>query len=247
MTTAAALIIGDEILTGKVKDENTFYLSTVLFEQGVDLIRVETLPDEVEVIVDRLRHYTSRVDYIFTSGGIGPTHDDRTYEAVASAFEVPLELHIPSFEKFCSMYKMKADEVNEVRRKMSKLPSNCSVIEVPDLWVPLAVVNNVYIYPGVPELFRHMLNQSKQHFVGVKSIRKLLYTKESEGAIAESLAVVADKFPNVMIGSYPKYGAPNYKVMVSVEGKVKEEVKTATEAARAAIAGFTLVDEVDNV
>lgn len=248
MTTARAIIIGDEILSGKTQDTNSHYLSKVLFEQGVRFLEIRVIPDEVDQIASTIENFAGNSDIVFTTGGIGPTHDDKTYESVAQAFGYPLELHEAAFKKFCANYNYDVDGVNAHRRRMSIFPKPCRVLDVPNLWVPVVVVKNVYIYPGVPELFRYMLDHTRDKFVGTPLARRKIYTHLVEGEIAEALDVIQISEPSVAIGSYPKFNHPSkpalkYKVMVSVEGTEKNTVDAVTERVQGGIDGFELGDE----
>lgn len=248
MTTARAIIIGDEILSGKTQDTNSHYLSKVLFEQGVRLLEIRTIPDEVELIASVVKEFSNSSDFVFTTGGIGPTHDDKTYESVAKAFGYPTRLHNDAFKKFCSRYDYDGDSVNEYRKRMSIFPDPCSVLDVPDLWVPVVVVKNVYIYPGVPELFRYMLENTRKQFEGVPLCRRKIYTHLVEGEIAEALDRIQNSCRSVAIGSYPKFNHPSnpaldFKVMVSIEGEVQNTVDDIAEQIQCAIDGFELDGE----
>ena len=172
---AACLVIGNEVLSGafgcrratrglqrspfchanagKVQDTNTHFLAKLLYSRGVDLIRVEVCPDEPDDIAASVRSLSARVGpsgFVFTSGGIGTTHDDVTYESVASAFGAGLQLHPPTVELMTSHYAKLGKELNAARMRMATLPEGCRVHTTPDLWVPLCQLRNVYILPGVP-------------------------------------------------------------------------------------------------
>ncbi len=242
MTTACALIIGDEILTGKVQDANSYTLARVLFERGVRLLRIETVSDDIDEIGQTVRKLSGLADYVFTSGGIGPTHDDRTYEAIAKAFDRGLALHAPTLEKLrMDLQQRYPDAVlNDARKRMALLPDPCEIIGVERLWVPVVVVENVHILPGVPSLFSYMINGIKQRFRGEVCERIIIYTRKSEGDIAEDLSRVQHAFPSVAIGSYPEYDKATYKVMVTFEGVDVETVHKAARQVERAIDGFHL-------
>lgn len=243
MSTAAALVIGDEILTGKVQDQNSYTLAKVLFQRGVQLKSIETVPDDIDVIVASLQKLSASVRYVFTSGGIGPTHDDKTYEAVAKAFGRQLLYHEPTKEALCAYLSArgKLHLLNESRLKMALLPTPCHIISIPQLWVPLVVVENVYVLPGVPDLFAHMLEGAASCFEGLPFYRVLLYTHRSEGDIAYELARWQAAFMNVSIGSYPRYDQADYAVMVSLEGRDKMAVELAAQQVAGSIEAFRWV------
>lgn len=240
MSTAAALIIGDEILTGKTQDQNTHMLAQLLFEQGVDLTRVVTILDDVETIANDVLSLSKVHDYVFTSGGIGPTHDDKTYEGVAKAFGRPLRLHEEALHQLLTNMQRYHPEhrVTEARKRMALLPDPCEVIWTPHLWVPLVVVENVYVLPGIPSLFSAMLTSARMHFKGTPKHRIQIFTQMSEGDIAEALWTTQQKFSDVAIGSYPKTSDVPYQVMVSFEGRDAAHVLQAAAEVQNAVNGF---------
>lgn len=238
MSTAAALIIGDEILSGKIRDQNTHTLSQLLFEQGVDLMRVVVIPDDIPTIVDELRKLSAQYTYVFTSGGIGPTHDDKTYEAVAAAFERPLKLHEQSLARLVeNMQNYPERTLTEARKRMAMLPTPCEIIWTPGLWVPLVVVGNVFVLPGIPSYFTSMLEAARSNLVGTPKHRIQIYTRMSEGDIAEGLHGTQMKYADVAIGSYPRLNDDSYSVMVSIEGRDRVHVQQAAEEIERATKG----------
>lgn len=240
MSTAAALIIGDEILTGKIRDQNTHTLAQLMFEQGVDLMRVLTIPDDIATIVRDLRELSVEYDYVFTSGGIGPTHDDKTYEAVAQAFDRPLRYHDEAMDKLVHNMLLHYPEraITEARKRMALLPDPCEIIWTPNLWVPLVVVENVYVLPGIPALFSGMLTAARSHFKGTPKHRIQIYTQLSEGDIADALWTTQQKFVDVAIGSYPKTTDVPYQVLISLEGRDLLQVQQAAQEVETATKGF---------
>jgi molybdenum cofactor synthesis domain-containing protein len=240
MSTAAALIIGDEILTGKCADQNSVALARVLFERGVSLETIEVIPDRIDTIAERARALSAKYTYVFTSGGIGPTHDDRTYAALAKAFECDLAYHEPTMSKLKAYVESRVPpaELNEARMRMALLPRAAKVIAIDNLWVPLVVLNNVYVLPGVPQLFAAMLHAVNHLFIGQPRTRECVYTQRSEGDIADALSSIQDSFPAVSIGSYPQFGDASARVMVSIEGDAPELVKAVAERVMRAIDGY---------
>jgi molybdenum cofactor synthesis domain-containing protein len=240
VSTAAALIIGDEILSGKIRDLNTHALAEVLFEQGVDLMRVVVIPDDIPTIVNDVRKLSAEFDYVFTSGGIGPTHDDKTYEAVAKAFERPLAVHEQALDKLIANMQAHYPErtLTQARKRMALLPDPCETIWTPNLWVPLVVVENVFVLPGIPSLFAAMLDSARPRLVGTPKHRIQIYTHMSEGDIAEALSLTQHKFSDVAIGSYPKTTDASYSVMISLEGRDRVHVEQAAEEVERATKGY---------
>ena len=245
---AALMIIGDEILSGSIQDTNTPWLANFLRARGVDLVRVEMVPDSFEDIADSLHRLRSKVSddgFVFTSGGIGPTHDDITYEAIARALGLEIELHDETRQRMRVHYDQRGLELNESRLRMAHLPTPCRVLPPRnDIWVPLCnVAGNVYILPGIPRLFSGMIENHGDVFKGPGEIFTVeLYSALGEGDFGEALREVAtdSRFQGVRIGSYPNTkwsmspDADNdgldFRVKVVVEGREEELVKAASEA-----------------
>ena len=245
---AALMIIGDEILSGSIQDTNTPWLARFLRARGVDLVRVEMVPDSFDDIADSLHRLRAKVSdngFVFTSGGIGPTHDDITYEAIARALGLQIELHGETQQRMRVHYDERGLELNESRLRMAHLPTPCKVLPPrSDIWVPLCnVAGNVYILPGIPRLFSAMIENHGDVFKGPGEIFTMeLYSSLGEGDFGEALRQVAadGRFQGVRIGSYPntKWSmSPNadnegvdYRVKIVVEGRVREDVQAASEA-----------------
>lgn len=232
--TAGMVVIGDEILTGKVQDKNTYALARVLFERGVVLARVETIPDDVDEIARTVRRMSAAYTWVFTSGGIGPTHDDKTYEGVAHAFGKKLAYRQDVLARMEAHYRsLGKGPLNDARKRMALMPEGCELLEGERLWVPVVVVENVHVLPGVPELFESMLAGIQERFSGERRHRVLLYTDRYEGDIADALAREQAAHPSVAIGSYPQYGeTKSFNVMVTLEGvdaSLVEEVASRLE------------------
>lgn len=236
---AGLVVIGDEILSGKIRDENTFTLAKVLFERGVELARVETIPDDVEEIARTVRRMSEAYRWVFTSGGIGPTHDDKTYEGVARAFGRKLRYRDDVLARMEEHYRARGKgPLNEARKRMALMPEGCELIEGEQLWVPVVVVENVHVLPGVPALFASMLEGMRERFSGARRHRVVLYTQRYEGDIADALAREQAGHPSVAIGSYPQYGAEKaYNVMVTLEGVDASLVEAMAERLEREIEG----------
>ena len=167
MATAGILIIGNEILSGKVVDINSPFLAGDLRELGVDLERILTIPDEVDLIAREIKTMSESYDYVFTTGGIGPTHDDVTMEAVASAFGRKIVLS----ESLCARIERAqgGKELNDSQRKMALLPEGAETLDAGDLWFPVVIVENVHIFPGIPKLLQTKFRAIRDRFSGVLS------------------------------------------------------------------------------
>jgi molybdenum cofactor synthesis domain-containing protein len=225
--TAGVLIIGEEILSGKVEDENARYLLRELRALGVGLRRVEVIPDEVEEIATAVRTMAARFDHVFTSGGIGPTHDDLTLPAVALAFGMRLERR-PELETL--IRGSMAAEFHERDLRMADVPDGARLLygipPEPGRW-PVIAVRNVYVLPGVPAIFRRKFDSVRELFRAGPIHSRALYSREGEGVIAAALDAVVEEFPTVAIGSYPRLDAPDHKVKITLDGRDREAVESA--------------------
>jgi len=240
--TAACLIIGDEILTGKIHDVNSHVLAQVLFDRGVRLMRIETIPDDVEGIAEAVARLAKQFTWVFTSGGIGPTHDDKTYEGVARAFGRELVVHrelLARMEgRFRSRFGAEA-EFGSARTRMATLPEGAQLwVDWDRDWIPLVVVANVHVLPGVPELFAKMVRDAAHRFAGPKIHRRRIYTHRSEGDIADLLSEAQTQNPAVAIGSYPRFDTEAYQVMVTLEGEDPDAVEALKNALLGGLGGF---------
>ena len=239
-TTAGIIIIGDEILSGKVHDTNSHFLAAELRVLGVDVRRVYVIPDEVDMVARTVKKFSEGFDYVFTSGGVGPTHDDVTMEGITKAFGLGTTT---SQEILNYLQKRCGGRLNEAVRKMAELPEGAEVLEVEGAFPPV-VVRNVYILPGVPELLRKKFRQIKERFRTEPYHLSKVFINEEECFVAHHLDVVVSEFPEVMVGSYPKMSEKGYKVILTLEsrdagaldrafkkliGLLPEEIVVATE------------------
>lgn len=239
MKTAALIVIGDEILTGKVKDENSFVFANTMFNQGVRVPRIIVIPDEISIIAETVRDYAKRFDYVCTSGGVGPTHDDKTYDGIAQAFNRPLSQHQIVTEHFLKAQERagRGNTIAPPQKKMLILPTPCEVYFLEPMWMPLVQVQNVYVYPGVPLLFQKYMTGLAHLFEGGQFFRKIIFTDRSEVAIADDLGNMQERFSSVAIGSYPQIPKNDYQVMVTIEGTSEGQVQQVTKELLALIDG----------
>jgi molybdenum cofactor synthesis domain-containing protein len=224
--TAAVIIIGNEILSGKVRDENSHFLASHLRELGVDLRLITVIPDEVDEIAGAVASSSGKYDFVFTSGGVGPTHDDVTMEGVAKAFglkTVTNQAMRDVLVRRCGV------ELAETALRMAELPEGAELIEIEGMNFPPVLVRNVYVFPGIPEFLRKKFSALEERFRGMPFHVSRLYINEEECLIAETLSSVAAEFPGVSIGSYPKPEEREFKVMVTVESKDALAVAMAVE------------------
>jgi len=227
MPTAALLVIGNEILSGKVVDTNSPFLAAELRALGVDLERILTIPDEIDLIAREVRAMSEAHDFVFTSGGIGPTHDDLTMDGIAQAFGRSLE---PSLSMLERIERHQGEEPNESQRKMAMIPQGAQVVDAGDLWFPVVIVENVHIFPGIPKLLQKKFHSIKDRFRGVPFQLCRVYVKQSESDIAEHLNALLVEFPELMLGSYPKLEERDYRVLLTLESRDAEYLERARDS-----------------
>ena len=220
---AAILIIGNEILSGRTQDTNTSTLATWLNSIGVKVNEVRVIPDVEKTIIDTLNLLRKENNYVFTTGGIGPTHDDITAQSVSKAFGLKYEIHKEAFKILEAYYK--PGEFNEGRQKMVWMPENADLILNPTSGAPGFGVQNVFCLPGVPSIMKSMLGGLKNKIVGGQPILShtiSLRTVESE--IANSLTKVQDKNKDVEIGSYPFFHAGKLGVSIVLRSENQSKI-----------------------
>ncbi len=218
--TAGIIIIGDEILTGKVHDENSFFMAKELRDHGVELRRISVIPDETEEIGSEVKKFSSSFDYVFTSGGIGPTHDDITIEGIAKAFGVKSVINEELRELLSQRW---GRELTPERLKMAEIPEGAELIKDDSLSFPLIHFMNVFIFPGIPELLRKKFFAIEKLFTDPPLILKKVYVNEYESEIAVHLNVVVRDHKEVKIGSYPA-SCREYRVMITLEASDEANV-----------------------
>ncbi|MBW2289646.1 MAG: competence/damage-inducible protein A [Deltaproteobacteria bacterium] len=227
MPTAGIVIIGNEILSGKVVDSNSHYLCRELRILGVEVERMITIPDVIPTIATEVRKMSDAYDFVFTSGGIGPTHDDLTIEGIAKAFDRKI-VHSDSIEE--RIRRATTADPNESLLKMARIPEGASLLDSGDLWFPLVVVENVYIFPGIPELLRKKFESARTRFRGVPFVLKKVYVKAHESDIAADLNALLVEFPELMLGSYPRIGQEAFSVMLTLESRDAGLVQSALDS-----------------
>jgi len=232
--TAAALIIGNEILSGKIADTNTTLLARMLFDLGIELRRVVVCPDEIDTIARDLGVLRTTHDLVFTSGGVGPTHDDVTIEGVAACFNRPVVRSV-AVEKMIRHYY--GDRANDAHFRMANMPDGAEMIRSSNAPWPTVVIENVFVLPGVPEIFELKLNDLRKRLdQGQEFHSQAVYTLSGEGEIASLLERIATDFPGVMVGSYVKWKAEDYRTKVTFDGNDPDAVAKAADALVAELA-----------
>ena len=215
-TTAGILIIGNEILSGKVQDANSPYLCRELRALGVEVKRVSAIPDEVDIIAAEAVGFSAAYDLVMTTGGVGPTHDDVTVEGIAKGLGRRVVIH-PDLERVVK--ELYPGKVNSARLRLAQVPEGAELLGQPDLVFPVVRIKNIYIFPGVPEILAQKFNGIKERFRDAPFFLKTVFVTDGEGAIAEHLNTVIREFPALLLGSYPALNNPEYRVRLTLESK----------------------------
>jgi molybdenum cofactor synthesis domain-containing protein len=231
---ACLLVIGNEVLSGRTQDANIKFLATRLGELGIPLREVRVIPDVTETIVETVNEVRARFDYVFTTGGIGPTHDDITSECIAAAFGVPWEPHPEAWARMSAQYQRNGGEFNAARQRMATMPRGAGLIDNPISVAPGFVIGNVHVMAGVPRIMQAMFETLAPKLAGGPPIlaRAVHTGGVPEGKIADGLAAIQGRYPALDIGSYPYYRASGNGVAIVAKG-------TDPAAADAAIADVT--------
>ena len=201
---AAILIIGDEILSGRTRDANMHYLAGQLTEAGIALKEARVVSDDETAIVDAVKTLSSRYDYLFTSGGIGPTHDDITADCIAKAFDRTIDVRADAQDLLAAYYEKEGKDFNEARQRMARIPEGATLIDNPVSVAPGFTLENTHVMAGVPSVFRAMVASVLPSLTGgapLQSVTQKLL--KGEGDVAAPLSQLAQDYPTLSIGSYP--------------------------------------------
>lgn len=235
--TAAMLAIGDELLSGRTKDKNIGHLADVLTAAGIDLKEVRIVPDDEDAIVSALNALRPGFDYVFTSGGIGPTHDDITADAVSRAFEVPCIYDEKAMEMLAANYAKRELEFTESRKRMARMPQGSEHIDNPVSTAPGFHIGNVYVMAGVPSVFQAMLDNVLPTLkTGRKLFSKAVRCPFGEGVIGMPLTAIQKENPETIIGSYPKFENGRFSTELVVRGSDVAKIDVAVSAIETMIA-----------
>jgi len=222
---AGIVVIGNEILSGKTVDSNSAFLARELRQLGVTLKRITVIPDELDVIAETVRDFHRQFDIVFTSGGVGPTHDDITVEGVARALGRQVIVH-PLLESKIREY-LNGRSVNAAHLKMAEVPEGAELLMDDRLRFPTIKVENIYVLPGIPEILQQKFLALKDRFSVDPYYLKIIYTNETESTIATHLNDTLRAYPDLLLGSYPKIGNDEYRVKLTLESKDKNYVERA--------------------
>jgi FAD synthetase len=225
--TAGIIVIGNEILSGKTRDENSPYLVRELRDLGVDVRKISVISDELHLISDEVRNFSRAYDYVFTTGGVGPTHDDLTMEGIAEAFGRRVRRNAELESNIRHFY---ARELVDGNLQMADVPEGARLVGGKGMWFPVVAVENVYIFPGVPEILQKKFERIKETFRESPFFLRQVYLKADEGQIAAMLHRVLEDFPDLLLGSYPYFDNPVYSIKLTLESKDPAYVERAHAA-----------------
>lgn len=232
--TAAVLVIGNEILSGRTQDTNSHTLARFLAPLGIALQEIRVVGDEQAEIVDALNALRSRYTYVFTTGGIGPTHDDITTDAVAAAFGVAIHIHPEAFAALAARYASRGEDFNPMRQRMARIPEGASLIQNPVSVAPGFQLGNVFVLAGVPSVMQAMLADIAPRLTRGEVVAAITVTAAiGEGAIAAGLAAIQQDHPGVAIGSYPYYRPEGYGVQLVARSTDRAAAEAAAQAIEA--------------
>lgn len=226
--TAAMLVIGDEILSGRTRDSNMHFLAGQLTEMGVDLKEVRVVSDERDDIIAAVQALSARFDHVFTSGGIGPTHDDITADCIAAAFDRSIDVRDDARSILAAHYDRAGTQMNEARLRMARIPDGADLIDNPVSAAPGFRVQNVNVMAGVPSVFQAMVASVLPTITGGAAlISKTLRIDRGEGDIAGPLGALATAYPDLSMGSYPFQKDGKYGAHVVIRGHDAVQIDTA--------------------
>jgi molybdenum cofactor synthesis domain-containing protein len=214
--TAGIVLIGNEILSGKIVDANAAYLCRELRALGVVVRRIAVVPDEVDVIAGEVAEQSRAYDVVFTSGGVGPTHDDVTMDGVARAVGTRVSRDQRLVSLLEGFYR---DRLTEARLKMAQVPEGAELIPGEGILFPAVAIRNVYILPGVPEIFRQKFEALRDRFREPPFFLATVFVRIPEGTLADYLNDLLARHPELLLGSYPEFANPEYKVKITLESK----------------------------
>ena len=236
IVTAGALIIGDEILSGRIREKNAGHLAAVLTAIGIDLREVRIVGDDETAIIEAVNALRAHYTYVFTSGGIGPTHDDITAEAIARAFGLPCDYDAQALKLLGDHYAARGLEFTDARKRMTRMPEGAVHIDNPISKAPGFLIGNVHVMAGVPAVFQAMLDNVVPTLrTGRVLLSRSVHCPAGEGVIGEALAKIQDDFPDIAIGSYPKYDSGRFWTDIVLRGAEEERLGEAEAAVTAMV------------
>ncbi len=239
IVTAAMMVIGDEILSGRTKDRNIGHLADIMTAVGIDLKEVRIVPDEEDEIVAAVNALRARYSYVFTTGGIGPTHDDITADAISRAFGVPCEYDAKAYAMLEASYAARGIEYTEARRRMARMPRGAAHIDNPISIAPGFRIGNVHVMAGVPAIFQAMLDSVLPTLeTGTRLLSATVHCPYGEGTIGMLLADIQKLHSETIIGSYPKYDGGRFWTELVVRARSAEALEAGRAAVQAMVDGL---------
>ena len=235
--TAAMLVIGDEILSGRTRDANMHHLAGVLSERGIDLLEVRVVSDDPDAITGAVKALSEAYDQVFTSGGIGPTHDDITADCIAAAFDAPIDVRADARALLADFYEKSGRELNAARLRMARIPDGAALIDNPVSVAPGFSLGNVHVMAGVPSVFKAMVASVLPTLTGgAPLLSDTLRVVKGEGDIAGPLGDLAAQFDDLSFGSYPFQQDGIYGANLVVRGTDETRLNAAMDALRETLA-----------
>ena len=236
ISTAGIIIIGDEILSGRTKDTNINWIASELNKVGIRLIEARIIADDMETIIKTIQTFSKKFTYVFSCGGIGPTHDDITTESVAKAFNQRLEKHSEAMRRLKVHYEDTNIEFNEARQKMAIIPTNSTLIDNPVSAAPGYKIENLFVFAGVPKIMQGMFHTILNELIGGKKLlSKTVSSNISEGLIAKDLETIESNFIGVKVGSYPYFKPSSFGTSIVLRSENISQLNKASEAVLSAI------------
>jgi molybdenum cofactor synthesis domain-containing protein len=222
------LVIGDEILSGRTLDSNTNYLAKELTEHGIDLREVRVVSDDATAIVSAVQALSNAFDHVFTSGGIGPTHDDITADCIAKAFGASIDVRDDARALLAAHYERQGSELNEARLRMARIPEAAALIDNPVSVAPGFILGNVHVMAGVPSVFKAMVATVMPTLTGgAPLLSQTLRVDRGEGDIAGPLGLLAKDYPELSLGSYPFQKDGKYGSNIVIRGQDNAQIEAA--------------------
>ena len=235
--TAAMIVIGDEILSGRTRDANMHYLAGELTALGIDLKEVRVISDDAQTITQTVQQLAANYDQIFTSGGIGPTHDDITADCIAAAFDTHIDVRDDARQLLADFYEKSGRELNEARLRMARIPNGAALIDNPVSVAPGFSLQNVHVMAGVPSVFKAMVASVLPGLTGgAPLLSETLKVFRGEGDIAGPLGELTERFGDLSFGSYPFQQDGVYGANIVVRGTDKDRLANAMTALTEAFA-----------
>jgi molybdenum cofactor synthesis domain-containing protein len=234
--TAAILVIGDEILSGRTKDRNIGFIAETLTDIGIDLEEVRIVGDREQAIAEAVRALSERYDFVFTSGGIGPTHDDITADSIAKAFDLPIGIDRRAVDLLMPFWKSRNIEPNESRLRMARIPQGAELIRNAVSAAPGFKVRNVFVMAGVPAIMQAMMDEVVKMLPASRPVlSETIEAGRGEGDIAAPAATVQADFPNVRIGSYPYHDGQRFTTRLVLRSRDEAALAAAKAAMEEAL------------